>query len=111
LDKRIVIPNRPCTPAIDGARQIILEKQTIDIFTNVSLPALLEHFHADRHVIYGVVTEICVMRAALGLAKSGASVEIVTDAIRSLSDEASAKALADFTAANCMLTTISQVAI
>jgi hypothetical protein len=45
----------------------------------------------------------------MGLAKTGARVEIVTDAIRSLSDAASAKALAEFTAAGCALTTIAQV--
>ena len=111
LEKRVAIPNRPGSAAIDGAQQILLEKQTIDVFSNVNLGSLLHQLDAGRHVIYGVVTEICVMRAALGLSKSGARVEIVTDAIRSLSDDASAKAFGDFTAAGCALTTISQLAI
>src|SRR5580700_8901849 len=30
LGKRLVIPNAPCDPIIDGAHQILLEKQTFD---------------------------------------------------------------------------------
>ncbi|HLW77938.1 MAG TPA: isochorismatase family protein [Bryobacteraceae bacterium] len=103
LEKRIVIPNALCSPSIEGAQQIVVEKQTIDVFSNVNLAALLQQLDAARHVVYGVVTEICVLRAALGLAKSGVRVEVVTDAIRGLSDEASRKALAELSAAGCAL--------
>ncbi len=109
LEKRIVVPNAACDVKIDGAQQIIIEKQTIDAFTNMNLAAILSKLAADRYVVYGVVTEICVWQAAMGLAKTGARVEIVTDAIRSLSDAASAKALAEFAAAGCALMTIAQV--
>jgi nicotinamidase/pyrazinamidase len=107
LENRTIVPNGPCKPV--GAQQIILEKQTVDVFSNVNLAAILAHLRADRYVVYGVVTEICVKHAALGLAKSGARVEIVTDAIRSLSDDASTKALAEFTAAGGHLTTFARV--
>jgi nicotinamidase-related amidase len=50
-----------------------------------------------------------VQTAIAGLLKTGARVEVVTDAVRSLSDEAGAKALAEFTAAGCVLTTVAQV--
>ena len=92
-----------------NARQIIVEKQTIDPFVNTRLPEILHELAADRYVVYGVVTEICVRLAALGLRKTGAQVEIVTDAIRSLTDEASAKALAELTAAGCTLTTAPSI--
>ena len=48
-------------------------------------------WHADRYVVYGVVTEICVKLAAFGLLKTGKRVEIVTDAIRSLNDAKTAR--------------------
>ena len=35
-------------------------------------------------MVYGVVTEICVKNAALGLLLSGRKVTLVTDAVRSL---------------------------
>jgi len=41
--------------------------------------------------------------------KTGKRVEIVTDAVRSLSAEASAKMLAEFTAAGGVLTTAAKV--
>ena len=108
LEKRVVVPNAICTPAIAGSQQIIIEKQTIDVFSNVNLPAILRELAADRYVVYGVVTEICVQTAVAGLLMTGARVEVVTDAVRSLSEESGAKALAEFTAAGCTLTTVSR---
>ena len=46
-------------------------------------------------VVYGVVTEICVLSAARGLLKLGKPVSVVTDAIEGLKAEDSAKALAE----------------
>jgi nicotinamidase/pyrazinamidase len=109
LEKRVVVPNAICTPAITGMQQIIVEKQTVDSLSNVNLPAILRHLAADRYVVYGVVAEICVKSAVASLLKTGAQVEVVTDAVRSLSDEAGAKALAQFTAGGCALTTVAQV--
>jgi nicotinamidase/pyrazinamidase len=108
LEKRLVIPNAACTPAIAGMQQIVIEKQTIDVFSNVNLPAILNELGAHRYVVYGVVTEICVTTAVAGLLKTGARVEVVTDAVRSLSEEAGAKALAEFAVAGCTLTTVSR---
>ena len=65
LEHRVVIPNRDFHPTT--ARQIILEKQTVDCFTSRHLHAILEALHAGRYVVYGVVTEICVRNAAFGL--------------------------------------------
>ncbi len=111
LEKRLVIPNAACTPAIAGMHQIIVEKQTVDSLSNVNLPAILSQLGARRYIVYGVVTEICVKTAVAGLLKTGARVEVVTDAVRSLRDEAGAKALAEFTAAGCVLTTVGQVTL
>src|SRR6266849_1533144 len=99
LEKRVVVPNGPCELALDGVQQILLEKQTLDCFSNVNLPALLERLGADRYVVYGVVTEICVKLAAFGLLRTGKRVELVTDAVRCLSEDEATKMIEGFTAA------------
>jgi nicotinamidase/pyrazinamidase len=104
LEKRVTVPNRPGLPAIEGAQQILIEKQELDCFTSLNLEELLQKLAAERYVVYGVVTEICVMRAAAGLLKTGARVEVVTDAVCSLSDAERDKFLSDFTAAGGVLT-------
>jgi nicotinamidase/pyrazinamidase len=117
LEKRVVIPNRACdlagalagARANGGAQQIIVEKQTVDAFAAPNLGRIIERLQADRYVIYGVVTEICVLYAARGLLKTGKPVVVVTDAIEGLKAEDSARALADIRAAGGTLATVGQV--
>jgi len=106
LSQRVVIPNTGCDINL-GAQQFLLEKQTFDCFSNINLAELLESLGADRYVVYGVVTEICVKFAVWGLLKTGKRVELVTDAVRSLDDSASAQMTAEFLAAGGVLTTVS----
>jgi nicotinamidase/pyrazinamidase len=87
------------------ARQILLEKRQLDLFTNPNLPRLLELLAADEYVVYGVVTEHCVKFAALGLLKTGKPVTLLTDAIRSLNNEAAASMIQAFTAGGGKLAT------
>jgi nicotinamidase/pyrazinamidase len=109
LDKRIVIANRPAPVGIEGAQQILLEKQSVDCFTCVNLPALLDRLVAERYVVYGMVTEICVRNAAMGLLHSGRSVALVTDAVRSLNDQDRGRFLNEFQAAGGTLTSVRQI--
>ena len=95
LDRRVTIPNRDCDLAIEGAQQIIVEKQTVDVFAAPNLARVFYRLSADRYVVYGVVTEICVLYAVRGLLKSGKPVVVVTDAIETLKAEDSARALAE----------------
>jgi nicotinamidase/pyrazinamidase len=99
LDRRIVVPNRPCPLDLDGARQIVVEKQHVDVFTAPNLQRIVDLLAADRYVVYGVVTEICVLFAARGLLKSGKRVVVVTDAVETLNPADSARALEEITAA------------
>ena len=92
------------------ARQFIVQKQHLDVFTNPNLTALVAVLDADRYVVYGVVTELCVRWAALGLLKTAKRVEVVTDAVRSLDDRARDEMLNEFRAAGGLLTTVEQVA-
>jgi len=84
LEKRTVLPSAPCEIQLEGIQQILLEKQSLDSFANPNLLPLLDQFAAEHCVVYGVVTEICVKIAALGLLKSGRRVDVVTDAVRGL---------------------------
>jgi len=93
LERRVVVPNCPCLLALDGAQQIIVEKQTVDVFLAPNLSRVIDALAADRFVLYGVVTEICVLYAARGLLKTGKPVTVVTDAVAALSDEGSRQAL------------------
>lgn len=104
LDKRAVIPANP-----DAVRQFIVEKQTLDCFSNPHLMPLLEQFGAERYVVYGVVTELCVRLAAFGLLKTGKQVEIVTDAVRALNEQAAVEMFAEFKAAGGRLITVREV--
>jgi nicotinamidase/pyrazinamidase len=107
LSKRVAVPNTAGMRNLEEAPQFLLEKQTFDCFTNVNLSSLLERFNAERYVVYGVVTEICVKLAAFGLLKTGKRVEMVTDAVRSLNDAVSAAMTTEFIAAGGVLTTVS----
>src|SRR5580658_990675 len=61
-EKRLTIP-----ASIGGGEQLILEKHELDCFSSPHLRPLLAGLAADRYVVYGVVTEICVRFAAFGL--------------------------------------------
>lgn len=78
--------------------QIIIEKQSVNCFTAPALPGLLAELSAERYIVYGVASDICVMHAALGLLKTGKRVEIVTNAVKALNEAAAQAFFADFQA-------------
>jgi|KBSSwiStaDraftv2_1062776.scaffolds.fasta_scaffold45580_2 nicotinamidase/pyrazinamidase len=109
LEPRTTIPNSLQHFDLADARQILLEKQSVDCFTNPNLPALLDQLGVKNCVVYGVVTEICVKNATLGLLRSGRQVTLVTDAVRSLDDAKCAQFLQDFAGAGGKLCTTVQI--
>jgi nicotinamidase/pyrazinamidase len=100
---------KPAETVPGGGRQILVEKQALDCFSNPDLPGLLDRLEADRCVVYGVVTEHCVRLAALGLVQRGRQVEIVTDAVVELDRDAAAKALEEIWQAGGRLITVDEV--
>ncbi len=48
LEKRVVVPNREHELAIEGAQQIIVEKQHVDVFTAPNFARVVERLAADR---------------------------------------------------------------
>ncbi len=109
LEKRVVIPNRECELAIEGAQQIVLEKQTVDVFLSRNLKRVMEQLGAGHFVVYGVVTEICVLHVARGLSRLGNRVSVVTDASKALDVAHSERALAEIRGAGGILTTAAEV--
>jgi nicotinamidase/pyrazinamidase len=77
-------------------RQIILEKQTLDIFESRHANALLERLDRNaQFVVFGVVTEYCVRFAAKGLLERNRKVCVVNDAIETLSREAEERTISE----------------
>jgi nicotinamidase/pyrazinamidase len=105
LDQRVTVP----APVTADVRQLILEKQHLDCFTSPYLEPLLAELDANRYVVYGVVTEICVRHAVFGLLKSGKPVELVTDAVKALDEQKAREMFTAFTAAGGRLTNSSEV--
>ena len=109
IEPRITIGSEHQDFDLKDARQILLEKQSVDCFTNPNLPAVLDQLMVKSCVVYGVVTEICVKNAALGLLKAGLRVQLVTDAVRSLDDANCAQFYQEFAAAGGKLITAKQL--
>ncbi|MBS1875779.1 MAG: cysteine hydrolase family protein [Acidobacteria bacterium] len=106
LDRRLVIPLVDAAERIDGVPQLLLEKRSTDCFTNPNIDGLLLAFNADRYVVYGVVTEVCVKFAVEGLLARGHRVELVTDAVKELNSAAADALLNEFAKRGVRMTTV-----
>jgi nicotinamidase/pyrazinamidase len=104
---QLIIPNEAkiAVPQDLGAyHQLILQKNTLDVFDNPHTDALLKRFSSSgsptfgphpEFVVFGVATDYCVQRTAEGLLRRGQRVAIVTDAVRSIDPEKGSKVLAN----------------
>jgi nicotinamidase/pyrazinamidase len=109
LEHRASIGVAPGNYPVTGARQILFEKNQLDITTSPNFRPLLSQLAADSYVVYGVVTEYCVRFAALALLETGKPVSLVTDAIQTLNAGASAETLREFTAHGGRLATAGDI--
>jgi nicotinamidase/pyrazinamidase len=96
------IPNDPTAtlpPDLSQYQQVLLEKQTLDIFESRHAGELLQRLNPDAEfVVFGVVTEYCVRLAAKGLLERGRKVSIVRDAIETLKAEDGQRTVAELQA-------------
>jgi len=106
LSEQSVIPYDERPAVLPIAKQIVVQKRVLDVFRNPNLPKLLEQLGAERYVVYGVVTEICVQFAVDGLLKMGAKVAIVQDAVKELGANS---VFADAQAKGATLTSVAEV--
>jgi nicotinamidase/pyrazinamidase len=101
-EKYVTIPNEATAklPAdLEQFHQIVLEKQTLDIFESRHAEALLERLPRDAEfIVFGVVTEYCVRLAAKGLLERGRRVAVVSDAIETLNKDEARRTMAELSA-------------
>ncbi|MBM4038817.1 MAG: cysteine hydrolase [Planctomycetes bacterium] len=114
LRDRAIVPFGPALDARGIAealqhQQVIIEKQSYDVFDNPSTAALLRASGAKHFVVFGVATDFCVRAAVLGLLKEGYKVTVVCDAIRGIVPEDTARALDEMRGAGARFTTTDRV--
>ncbi len=90
-------------------QQIVLEKQTLDVFNNPKSDELVQLLGPRAEfIVFGVVTEYCVRYAVKGLLERGRKVAIVRDAIETLQPEQGARTLSELEALGARLITTQQ---
>ncbi len=111
-EKVVTVPNEPTAELPKDLlqyQQILLEKQTLDIFRSLHAEELVNRLGKDAEfVVFGVVTEYCVRFAAKGLLERGRRVFVVEDAIETLKTEDGEKAAAELRALGAKFITTDQ---
>jgi len=119
--RQLIIPNQrdfSLQRDLGAFDQIILEKNTLDVFDNPNTDALLARLtsktalRADSgpdFLIFGVVTEFCVRCAAAGLLRRGFRASLIMDAIQSLDEKKGSEVLAELCAQGARLTSTQEV--
>jgi nicotinamidase/pyrazinamidase len=115
-EKVVRVPNDPGAKWPDDLtkyQQILLEKQTLNIFESRHADALVHQLIRQfgdqaEFVVFGVVTEYCVSFAAKGLLERGRRVAVVQDAIETLKREDGQKTIAELEQLGARFTTTDQ---
>lgn len=115
-NRMLVIHNRAGAEVpqdLSPYQQVILEKQTLDVFDNPNTEIVLDRVaqftDEDAEIfVFGVVTEYCVRLAAKGLLERGRRVSLVRDAIETLNPEDGAKAIEELKSLGARLVTTEQ---
>jgi nicotinamidase/pyrazinamidase len=111
-DKVVRVPNDVEAKLPDDLsryQQILLEKQTLNIFESRHADALVHRLCSQAEfVVFGVVTEYCVSFAVKGLLERGRRVAVVKDAIETLNPDAGNKTIAELERLGARLTTTDQ---
>ncbi len=90
-------------------QQILLEKQTLNIFESRHADALVRRLGSQAEfAVFGVVTEYCVSFAAKGLLQRGRRVAVVEDAIETLKPEDGKKTIAELEQLGARMITTDQ---
>lgn len=90
-------------------QQILLEKQTLNIFESRHAEELLKRLPKDAEfVVFGVTTDYCVRFAAKGLLERGRRVVLVSDAIKPIDPKHGEEAIAELQRAGARCITTEQ---
>ena len=111
-ERVITVPNDPAIALPDDLssyQQILLEKQTLDIFESRHADELVTRLGAEAEfVVFGVVTEYCVRFAAKGLLERGRRVSVVQDAIETLNSQDGKRTITELQALGATFVTTEQ---
>ncbi len=111
-DKVAKVENLPTAqlPAdLSPYQQVLLEKQTLDVFQSLHADELVQRLGSrPEFIVFGVVTEYCVACAVKGLLQRKRRVAVVEDAIQTLAAEAGKSSLAEFQQLGARLVTTHQ---
>lgn len=102
--ERFVVQDAPEFPD-PRTHHIVIEKDAFPVFTNPVAERVFAAAGVKRVAVFGVVTEVCVRHAAMGLRERGYEVALVTDAIWPIEKSAGEAAIKEMTEAGCSLTT------
>jgi nicotinamidase/pyrazinamidase len=111
LPDATVVPSRPGAflPPACWSGQTIIEKPTYNASANPNFDAILKSLGRRRCVMFGVATEYCVRATALALRERGWPVDLVTDAIKPITEEGGRKALEEMLEAGVRLVQTAEV--
>jgi nicotinamidase/pyrazinamidase len=110
--REVFVENAPSDTIPDPTRvHPVLEKQQFSLFTNQRAEQVIGATGARELVVFGVVTEVCVRQAVLGLLERGYAVRVVEDAIWPIDPAGGAAALAEMVGAGARLTTTDAVLV
>ena len=106
-----VIPGRPGAfqPPALWVGQFIVEKPTYTPEDNPNFGVMLRALGPRRAVVFGVTTEFCVRAVALSLCARGFKVDLVSDAIKPITEKGGDKALEELKAAGARLIAVAEV--
>ena len=112
LPRFYVIPNNASftlPPRILDYQQLVLQKQTFDVFDNPQTERIVERLGGEaEYVVFGVVTEYCVRCAVKGFVERSHKVAVVKDAIETLKREDGERTLGEFRALGARLITTDE---
>jgi nicotinamidase/pyrazinamidase len=106
----VTLPNQlVATDDILAQHAVVLEKTVFDMFGNPNADRVLAAWQAQHYVVFGVATDYCVKAAALGLRQRQYPVSLVIDAIKPVTPEGEAAALAELEAAGVSFVTTAEI--
>jgi nicotinate phosphoribosyltransferase len=114
---RLVVPNQKryaFLPDIGTHQQVLLQKNTLDVFDNPNTEVLLDFLSSKAEhgsvefVVFGVATEYCVRCTVEGLLRRGRRVALVIDAIQSIKADRGQRVVDDLQLRGARLLTTDQ---
>lgn len=105
----VTLPNQGVLTDVSAQPAVVLEKTVFDLFGNPNTDRVLATWQAQHYVVFGVATDYCVKAAALGLRQRRYPVSLVTDAIKPVTPEGEAAALAELEAAGVSFVTTAEI--